>query len=103
MNNNEWQEFGKDKLIKYSENYIAIKPNSDFKTTPIFCPLCNYPILTYQDSLSFKSDEVCEMCNLYWITGNKEKYINGWRPEGKEWIEYLDMKKMRYIRPIQFK
>jgi hypothetical protein len=43
------------------------------------------------------------MCNLYWVTSNKEEYKNGWKPSGEKWINYLEMKKMRYVRPIIFK
>jgi hypothetical protein len=104
MNKNEWQEFNKDKYIKYTENYIAIKPDDKhFKITPLFCPLCNFPISSYQDSINCKLDNVCEMCNLYWVTSNKEEYKNGWKPSGEKWINYLEMKKMRYVRPIIFK
>ena len=59
---------------------IVIKPTVHFTVVPLFCPVCQFPMKTSDDSSAYKTYECCDLCGLTFASGNKEKWFAGWRP-----------------------
>lgn len=57
-----------------------VKPLDDEEPCPIFCPICKFPNLTFDDTLSFKENSCCSMCTMRWVEPRKEEWKSGWRP-----------------------
>lgn len=45
---------------------IFISCPEDHNPVPLFCPLCEFPMRTQSDSLSFREMGCCEYCDSHW-------------------------------------
>lgn len=77
---------------------VVIKPKNH-KLIPLFCPLCNFPLKTIDDILSYRQYDSCDLCSLNFAITNLKNWQNGWRPSKEELVDYLDNKE-KVSRPI---
>jgi len=63
------------------ELYVIIIDDSDADQVPLFCNLCNLPMLKNEDDSSHRMFQSCDHCSTMWAYQDKEKWSNGERPE----------------------
>jgi hypothetical protein len=88
----EWLQIDQNRLTKILNNgkILIVKPANKDLIVPLFCPICNFPMRTLQDSIAFRDVETCHMCDLKWQRPYKEQWMNGWRPyEHALWNDYI--------------
>jgi len=68
------------------EQYTIIIEDSKIKQTPLFCEVCELPMLRQEDSTSFREFKCCDYCSTMWAYQDKEKWAAGIRPS-KEKID----------------
>ena len=58
-----------------------------------FCPVCNYPLASFDDFSHQRKYSCCHDCFLKFAESRKSEWRNGWRPTKKEIREYIKVKK----------
>lgn len=91
--NDQWESFGDNKQIKYllDGKIIVIAPKALKQIiVPLFCPLCNLPMKTKEDGVSYRNLNCCEQCELHFGTAIKiEKKSIDEIKIGSKWREYI--------------
>lgn len=86
-----------------NEKLMVIRP-FNFKSTPLFCSLCKFPMKTLEDSTCHKEYDCCQLCAIHFAVGNKEKWLTeGWRPSIKELKDYIENKNLLFNPGLTFK
>lgn len=68
-------------MFNQSKEFYIFKPQ-EHEAIPIFCPICDFAMRTFDDILSFKEDKCCLECSTFFIKGkidpdkNSEKFKN---------------------------
>jgi len=80
---------------------VVIIPETQDQTVPLFCDLCLFPMKTLEDSLSYKKNKCCSICEMKWSKTIFGNWDEGWRPtkEVQGWNEYLEERKL-LNRPV---
>lgn len=93
--NDEWIIFDTYREMKVSHNnkLISIRPFDKQTTVPLFCPLCEFPMKTIEDSVSYREYMLCNKCEQHWKNIPKEQI------DPKRWQEYLEERELT-SRPI---
>ena len=72
------------KLIRnHEDGYSIIVPSNQVAVVPMNCPICDSLLRSLDDELSYNSYECCEWCATTWVYANRQKWIQGWRPDTK--------------------
>jgi hypothetical protein len=61
--------------------YSRIIDDNDSDQVPLFCKVCNLPMLKNEDDSSYRMFQCCAHCSTMWAYQDKEKWSNGERPE----------------------
>jgi len=82
-----------------NKTLFVIAPK-DFKKklVPLFCPLCDFPMISKEDVSSYKKHNLCEKCSYKWEYKNIKK-IKG----SEEFYEYLEVMKILKRTKLNFK
>jgi hypothetical protein len=99
-----WKSLNADQKMKliYNGKVIVIVSNDFEKTTvPLFCPVCELPMKTKEDSLSYKKYKCCEKCDNRWTDTPNINWEQNIGPDksSEEWIEYYTYRLIQ-SRPI---
>lgn len=75
---------------------LVIEPYGAEPSSPLFCPICAFPMKTIEDSISYRSFKCCNKCEMRWSTSNKGSLKEGWKPDqtSQEWCEYIEERKL---------
>jgi hypothetical protein len=85
-----------EKLYQYRpEGYVVISDKKE--TVPLFCPVCEFAMISSDDRNSYASYQCCYDCELRWAQSMRKSWLDGWRPELCE-IE-KERKRKRKIPP----
>jgi hypothetical protein len=68
------------KIIE-KELYTIIIDDTEIEQIPLFCNVCELPMLRQDDDKSFRTFRSCNHCSTMWAYQDKEKWSNGERPE----------------------
>ena len=70
---------------------LLITPEGDTNTTPLFCRVCELPMKTLEDSISFRQQTCCSKCGNRWSSRKEGNLKDGWSPDkqSEEWLEYI--------------
>jgi hypothetical protein len=85
----KWHDIGNDKQMKIVRNgkVAVIAPKDLSKSVvPLFCPLCEFPMKTIEDSNSYKKMNCCEQCEIHWTSYKDDFHL---LKNSKEWKEYI--------------
>jgi len=84
---------------------IVVKPMDVSTIVPLFCKLCEYPMKTMEDSISFRKIGVCHYCENSWSKNKNCNIANGLMPnkETEEWLEYIIVRDIASKTIINFK
>jgi hypothetical protein len=63
------------------ELYTIIIDENGTDQIPLFCEVCDLPMLRIEDNTSYREFKCCNHCSTMWAYQNKEKWSNGDRPE----------------------
>lgn len=100
---NKWHDIGNGKQIKSTSNgsvvVIAPKDLSQI-SVPLFCPLCEFPMVTIEDGNSYKKMKCCEKCELHWTSYKDNLSLI---KKSKEWKEYISNRLKRPKTLIKLK
>lgn len=99
-----WSKLNNDKKIKtICNNKIIVIASANFEETtiPLFCPLCEFPMKTKEDALSFRQSKCCEKCENRWLNVRGIDLLKGQYPDksSEEWLEYYETRLIQ-TRPI---
>lgn len=104
----EWKPLNdrqKIKQIDLSNNqsvFIIVPNDYEDLVVPLFCPLCQLPMTTKEDTNSYKKHKLCEQCHYKWnVDGTPIDYKE--LTKQKEFKEYLANKKFRSRPNINIK
>jgi len=68
------------------ELYTIIIDDTQISHIPLFCDVCDLPMLKPSDDISFREFKCCDHCSTMWAYHDREKWAAGIRP-GKEIID----------------
>ena len=89
----DWKKFDNG-LVASIDNITLIIPHHAMENfTPIFCPICDLPMLTADDSASYAEFSCCEECKLRWAESRREEWKHGWRPVESDLKDYVDQRR----------
>jgi hypothetical protein len=90
-----WSPYPKDRKILQKDGYSIVVPASfeHQKVMPIFCDVCEFRFNHIDDEENFKRFGCCSSCADQWAYSNKEKWLTGWRPSGKQISEHVEKRK----------
>lgn len=99
-----WKSLSNDKVIKTILNdkiiLIALK---DYKKiiTPLFCPICEFPMKTKEDGISYRKLGCCEKCDNIWTNRPGIDWEKNIWPDksSKDWQDYYN-ERVILSRPI---
>ena len=57
---------------------------------PMFCPICDFAMRTYDDRSSYESKQCCHKCGLVFADSRIDDWKAGWRPTAEALKEELD-------------
>lgn len=99
-----WKKFDESKDYKIVNDVLIIKPSDKNDIVPLFCSVCEFPMKTSDDFLSFKDNECCYKCNFYLAAKYREQWNNGWRPEkdSEEFKKYMEFRNESFKPTIRF-
>ena len=103
----DWQSVGDGTRVKsLREGKVIVLAPDDLKLTvvPLFCPLCELPMLTREDGHSYRKINCCERCDMRWAS-TKEYLSEDFKlvKQTKEWKEYLKDRVIRSRQLIKLK
>ena len=85
-----WQSLDNQREVLLLDNVTCIRPKQA-SVTPIFCPLCKFPIDFVEDLVSYRTVQVCWLCDLHWIKSQRNPDT-----DPKSWQEYLADREQRF-------
>lgn len=89
----EWTKISRGRrLARHPDNFFVIVPEDAGTVVPFACPVCEIPMRTADDALSFREYECCESCKLKWAESRREKWKSGWRPTTDEIDEFRQIR-----------
>ena len=47
---------------------------------PLFCPICNFAVRTYEDRSCYESKQCCSKCAMVFADSRLDEWKDGWRP-----------------------
>lgn len=71
-------------------------------TVPVYCACCRFPMITMEDSLSFRKVGVCSKCDGQWTNFPGVDWSipgRGPKKDSLEWAEYMEIRAL-YAKPI---
>jgi hypothetical protein len=63
------------------ELYTIVIEENETTQVPLFCEVCNLPMLKSEDDSSYRTFKCCDHCSTMWAYQDKDKWSNGERPE----------------------
>jgi hypothetical protein len=91
-NNDTSEETKKIKSLCEGKVISISSRSSEKLIVPLFCPLCDYPMKTRDDSMSYKNLGCCEKCDIFWRSDKDfKKGIQEFKKlivPDKRWAEY---------------
>mgnify|MGYP001611260754 FL=1 len=92
-NNNEnrtWVDIG-DGTGYWIER--KMRSNKDEYKTPTSCSVCHFMMTNNLDATSYLKFKCCVQCYIQFIEGRPDRWNEGWRPEGEEFVRYIEKRK----------
>jgi hypothetical protein len=68
-------------IKKENALYTIIVDENDTNQVPLFCEVCDLPMLKNEDDSSYREFESCDHCSTMWAYQDKEKWSMGERPK----------------------
>ena len=66
----------------------------DQKDEDFFCPICSFPLKTYEDFFTYKDYHCCNECYLTFAEARRKEWKEGWRPNKTDVEEYIYNRKL---------
>lgn len=105
LKDNEWHDIGNNNRMKTVLNgKIVVVAPRDLKQSvvPLFCPWCEFPMITREDGRSYRENSCCEKCDLHFGQVDIKD-----QPEllkaSKEWKDYMEDRRKRSKPLIKLK
>ena len=70
-------------LADKDRSFIVLE-RDNWKTPPLFCPICDFVMASYSDCEYYDEYFCCKSCFLNFVESRKKKWLNGWRPSPEE-------------------
>lgn len=91
----DWHKLNDTQQTKILENgklIIVSDIEHEQETVPLFCFLCEFPMKTKQDGISYKKHGCCEKCDNRWTNTPGVDWENNKFPNklSKDWEEYYN-------------
>lgn len=100
----DWKDLNSEQKMKMACNgKVIVIVSKDFEktTVPLFCPVCEFPMKTKEDGLSYRKHGCCEKCDNRWTDTKGVNWSEGKYPDktSEEWLEYYNYR-LIMSRPI---
>ena len=79
-----YSEESKEAEDKINEDGFFITRNLINKEVKRVCPVCETYSFSGRDDLYMNKYECCYTCYLKWVEHDKEKWLEGWRPDKEQ-------------------
>lgn len=100
----EWTKLGDKKIKVFFEGKIAVVAPKDMNNiVPLFCPCCDFPMKTSDDSVSYRKVGVCNKCDGRWTNKPNVEWPDGPNKSSKEWTQYINDRTIFERTVINFK
>jgi len=93
-------------ILTYSNGKVVVVKYKDNSTTvPLFCKICEFPMKTMEDSISYRKHGVCSHCDNRWTNTRGVDWTSGTLPykESEDWNEYINLRFISSKPIINFK
>jgi hypothetical protein len=80
LDNTIWTESNERKTTSTNDLEISV-PISYTLPRPVFCPVCRLAMRDAADTFSWETFLCCYWCDNNFVRQNKNRWIEGWRPE----------------------
>jgi len=93
-------------ILTYANGKVLVVKNKDNSTTvPIFCKICEFPMKSMEDSISYRKHGVCYHCDNRWTNTKGVNWTSGTLPykESEDWDEYINLRFISSKPIINFK
>lgn len=92
-----------DKEVKSLDGgkIVIVKPIDMTTIVPLFCYVCEFPMKTADDSISFRKHGVCSRCDGRWTNHRDVSWKEGKLPDksSEDWQEYITLRAL-LSRPL---
>lgn len=101
----DWVESGNGRKMKLVANgqIAVVAPSDTSGIVPLFCPCCERPMRTSDDSLAFRKVGVCHKCDERWTNAPGIEWPEGPDKTSEEWTEYLKLRSLLEKPTLTFK
>lgn len=76
-----WKKISKNRVQYEADGFLIIKPEDGNSPIPLFCPVCENSMRTAQDAQYYRKWGACFECGTMYAEPNREKWLQGWRPD----------------------
>jgi hypothetical protein len=78
-------------IQSFMNDKIVVITTKDYQktTVPLFCPICDFPMKTSDDSVSYRKNLCCFKCENRWLN-NLTKKLQNPDKESEIWKEYIE-------------
>jgi hypothetical protein len=78
--------------LESNEKVVVISSSSGLKNVPLFCPICEFPMKTRDDGLSFRKVGCCLKCDNRWTSTPGVDWKSQKTPNKNsvEWKDYIE-------------
>ena len=102
MNQRQDDKAGKEVVSVAGGAILLIRPKDHSSSiVPLFCPCCDFPMKTLEDSLSHRKHGVCAHCDNWWTNNRMVSWADGIMPDKTTdfWQEFIETRAL-YAKPI---
>lgn len=99
----DWQPISRSRLVRFHPSgFDVIIPKGIRNRVPLDCPICHLIMRDSDDSRSFREFGCCSWCSSRWAEPNREKWLDGWRPDLESVNQEIERRQSLLIRlPIR--
>jgi hypothetical protein len=100
-NSDGWTQLDAFRVVKkHHLGFMLVKPIVGPEPIPLFCAICGFPNLSFDDIMSHHEYGCCSKCELRWVDVDREGWVNGRRPSDDDVKLELARRCMRGFRTI---
>lgn len=89
----------------FCDGKVVVIKNEASTPVPLFCSLCEYPLLNSDDCITFRRIGYCAKCADRWERDKSTQLAEGVLPDktSEEWTEYMAYRKATSVRVINLR
>jgi hypothetical protein len=92
-------------IESFCDGKVVVVRNSLSNSVPLFCKMCDFPMISSDDCISYRRIGVCSRCSGRWEHTKGSQLKDGVFPDktSEEWTEYMEERKATSVRIIDIR